>query len=87
MRAGLSAEFDRAEPELQAALVETIGHGPPRGLFFLLDRLSGPYAELAAIGIAKMCQAFTPDVALTEAELALVKRYVPAFPEPRLLDA
>lgn len=82
--ATLAAELAQKEPALQAAILDAVGHGPARGLFILLDQLSGPHADVAAEAIAKMCERLAGDVALTREELALVKQHVADVVEPFL---
>jgi hypothetical protein len=85
----LHDELAQMEPEDQAAYVDAIGHGPPRGLFILLEHLSGPHAEVvdaAADAIAHMCTIFSYAVALTPDELAIVMRRVPDLVEPFVIS-
>ncbi|MGE3545875.1 MAG: hypothetical protein AB7L28_18220 [Kofleriaceae bacterium] len=85
--ATLAAELVRMEPELRVAILEAIGYGPARGLFILLDQLSGAHAHVAAEAIARMCERLTSDVALTLEELALVKQHVSDLVEPFLIGS
>jgi hypothetical protein len=83
----LHAELAGRDPEDQPALLDAIGHGPPRGLFLLVEHLSGLHADVAAEAIAHMCETFAKDVALTPDELAIVMRHVPDLVEPFVISA
>ena len=85
----LHDELAQMDPEDQAVFVDAIGHGPPRGLFILLEHLSGRHAEVvdaAADAIAHLCETFAHAVALTPDELAIVMRRVPDLVEPFLIS-
>ena len=84
--AALPAEFARTPPELQTTVIEFVGQGIPAGLFFLLAHLGGPHKEVAARGIANLCEIYPDEVALTAAEFAIVKRWTPGVVEPFVDD-
>jgi hypothetical protein len=84
--AALPAEIERMRPELQEDVIDVIGSGPPRGLFFLLAHLAGPHEEAAARAIAELCGTFADEVVLTAAEYAIVKRWAPDVDEPLVDD-
>ena len=84
--AALPAEVERMHPELQEDVIDVIGSGPPRGLFFLLAHLAGPHEEVAARAIAELCETFADEVVLTAAEYAIVKQWAPDVEEPLVDD-
>jgi hypothetical protein len=84
--AALPAEVERMRPELQEDVIDVIGSGPPRGLFFLLAHLAGPHEEAAARAIAELCETFADEVVLTAAEYAIVKQWAPDVEEPLVDD-